>query len=282
MAEIISIANPKGGVGKTTTAINLAASLAIAEKKVLLIDLDPNGSLTAGLGMKRIQNKAGMYEIFSRTFELSETIHSYPLLKMDVIPCFPHHSEQESRLNQLAKNRGSLKRKFNDATLKGKLDYDFILIDTPPSLSDITLAALAASSSVLIPMQCGYFALEVIERLLRVIKRLKTSINPQLRVEGILLNYFDRGTRESHRAAKATRRIFKGMVLNTVIPKNTALGFAAFEQKPLVLVEAIATGATAYLQLAKEILERHDTRKNAAATSFTLAEDDRKYSILEN
>ena len=258
MSKIISIANPKGGVGKTTTTINLAASLAIAEKRVLIIDLDPNGAVSLGLGLNHNGNETGIFEIFLGTADLLDSVQSYELLNMDIIPCNITNNEKETRLLELAKNRGTLKRKIYDLIRKDKLNYDYIIIDTPPALNDLTIAALSTSNSVIIPLQCGYYAIKVVERLMQMIRRLKISINPNLKIEGILLNLYDKGTKESRRAVDKAKLIFKDLVFNTVIPKNTTVGFASFEKKPVVLMDACASGSVAYLQLAKEILNKNE------------------------
>lgn len=256
MGKVITIANPKGGVGKTTTAINLAASLAIAEKSVLVIGMDPNGSLSAGCGIPQEATQAGIYELYLGTCDCVNTIHQSELPKMDLIPCNINTHEQELRLEQMSKNRILLKRKLYDLLIKGRGDYDFIIIDTPPSVSDLTISALYTSHSVLIPLQTGYFSLRVVERLLQMIHRIKKGVNPDLTIEGILLNFYERNTKASQRTFEEARKLFGNLIFNTVIPKNTALGYAAFEQKPLVLVDACAPGAVAYLSLADELLKK--------------------------
>lgn len=282
MLRVISVSNPKGGVGKTTAAINLAASLAIADKKVLLIDLDPNGSVASGLGLNHHNHNKGILEVFLGTTDLLESAHPVHPLKMDVIPCSVRNNEQETRLLERAKNRGYLNRKIGDLNLKGKVQYDFIIIDTPPGLNDLTISSLCASTSVVIPLQCGYFALKVVERLLRMVQRLKNSINPDLRVEGILLNFFDKGTKESQRAAANAHRLSKNLVFRTAIPKNTALGFAAFEKKPAVLIDASAAGSIAYLNLADEILRNNRLIKtNSFHRKQQQSNNHPKYAILE-
>ncbi len=261
MSKIIVIANPKGGVGKTTTAINLSASLAIAEKSVLIVGMDPNGSLTAGWELQEQEIKAGIYEIFMGTFDCIDAIHHTELPMLDIIPCNTNSHEQEVRLDQMSKNRILLKRKLQDLSTKAKKEYDYIIIDTPPAVNDLTIAALYAANSALIPLQTGYFSLKVVEKLLDMIDRIKNGVNPDLKVEGILLNFYEKNTRASIRTVEEARRQFGNQIFSTVIPKNAALSFAAFEKKPLILVDALAPGAVAYLSLADEIIKRSEPVK---------------------
>jgi chromosome partitioning protein len=261
MSKIIVIANPKGGVGKTTTAINLAASLAIAEKSVLMVGMDPNGSMTAGWELQEPELKAGIYEIFMGTFDCIDAIHHTELPKLQIIPCNTQTHEQEVRLEQMSKNRILLKRKLQDLSIKAKKEYDYILIDTPPAVNDLTIAALYAANSVVIPLQTGYFSLKVVEKLLRMIERVKNGVNPDLKVEGILLNFFEKNTRASIRTVEEARRQFGNQIFSTVIPKNAAISYAAFQRKPLILVDALAPGAVAYLSLADEIIKRSEPVK---------------------
>jgi len=257
MCKIIAIANPKGGVGKTTTAINLAASLAIANQKVLLIDMDPNGALSSSIGIQPSDIKGGIYEVFFGTFDFFDTIHHFHLSNLYIIPSNINTTEREARLMAMAKNRAILKRKLDDWINKGKLDHRFIIIDTPPILNDLTLAALYAANSVLIPLQCSYYALNVVERLIHMIDRIKEGGNPKLKIEGILLNFFEKKTRVSQRTEQEARNLFNDLVLKTIIPKNTTISYATFEKKPVALVDITATGSSAFLSLAEEILSKN-------------------------
>lgn len=254
--KIITIANPKGGVGKTTTSINLATSLAIANQKVLLIDMDPNAALSSSLGLNPSDIKTGIYEVFLGKFDLIETIYNFHLAKLSIIPSNIVTSERENRFTAMAKNRAILKRKLDDCVSKRKLDFDFVLIDTPPMLNDITMSALYAAHSVLIPLQCSYYALNVVERLLQLINRIKEAGNQRLEIEGILLNFYEKNTKASQRGATEAKKLFDNLVFDTIIPKNTTISFATFEKKPVALVDISATGSAAYLSLAEEILRK--------------------------
>jgi chromosome partitioning protein len=248
-------------VGKTTSTLNLGVSLAIAEKRVLLIDLDPNAALSIGLGIPTDNTRAGIYEIILGTSDILDCIQRTELANLDIIPCNVLSHEREIRISTMAKNRSALKRKLNDLIVKKKLNYDFILIDTPPSLGDLTLLALFAAHSVLIPLQCSYFAINIVNRLLQVVKRLQESGNPNLQIEGILLNFYEKNTRASHRGAQEAKQLFSENVMQTIIPKNAAISYAAFEKKAVAMMDISATGSLAYLALAEEIL-----RKNSAET----------------
>ena len=252
--HIIVVANPKGGVGKTTVSLNLAASFALANYKVLLIDLDPNGALSSSLGVEPSSITSGLYEIFLGTSEWINAVYHFHLSRLDIIPSNIFSSEREARLAAQAKNRAGLKRKINDAIIKGTMNYDFIFIDTPPLLNDLTLCALFAAHSVIIPLQCSFYAFNAVDRLLNMIQRIKDSGNPQLQVLGIVLNFYEKQTKASQRGDTEARIKYKELVCTTVIPKNTTISLAAFEKKPIALVDLTASGSIAFMQLTDELL----------------------------
>ena len=254
MAKIIAISSPKGGVGKTTVTINLAASLAIAEMKVLLMDFDPMGAISLGLGLKDEDVKYGLYEFIRGTADITQTIHHFNLPPFDFMPCNVHQNGRENRLFELISNRGVLKQKLHSLIEYKKIDYDFIIIDTPPVANDYMWSALSIAHSVILPLQCGYYSLKIIERMFETIDRIKTGLNPHLSIEGVLLNFYDARTKESQRTEKEAKQLFGDLLFKTRIPRSTVIGFSAFEHLPVIMYDAFSKGANAYLSLAKEIL----------------------------
>ena len=257
MTRIIAVANPKGGVGKTTTAINLAASLAIAEKRVLIIDVDPAGAVGPGLGFSREDIEYGIYEMYAGSADWPELICPSNTLGMDIIFSNIFTSDQEFRLGEMAKNRIRLKRQMDSLIASRSQQYDYILIDTPPSLNDLTVGALLAANSVVVPLQCGQFAINAVERLMELVARIARSANPGLVVEGILLNFHERGTRIGARSTYRAERLFPEHLFQTIIPKNVTVGLSAFEAKPVALVDICSTGARGFLALAEEMMARY-------------------------
>lgn len=255
MGKIIAIANQKGGVGKTTTAINLAASLAVNEKNVLLVDLDPQANSTSGLGFEK--NNRGVYDLLVNNSLPEELIQKTQLKFLDLIPSNIDLVGAEVELVNV-QNREKILA-LNIRSLKSK--YDFIIVDCPPSLGLLTLNGLTAADSVIIPVQCEYFALEGLGQLLNTINIVKKHFNPHLEIEGVLLTMFDSRLRLSHQVAEEVRKYFGDKVYKTVITRNVKLSEAPSHGRPAILYDAQALGSQNYLQLASEILSKNNNRR---------------------
>ena len=248
--SIISIANQKGGVGKTSTAINLSASIAAAEYKTLLIDIDPQANSSSGLGVER--NDPSIYEVLMGIEEIEDSIQSTYMPFLDIVPSTIDLVGAEIELvtqeNREFKLTEPLKR-LNEK-------YDYIFIDCPPSLGLLTLNSLTASESVIIPVQCEYFALEGLGQLLNTINLVRSNLNPNLSIEGVLLTMFDRRLKLSHQVRDEVIKYFGEKVFNSIIYRNVRIGEAPSHQKPVLLYDAISTGAVNYMSLAAELIER--------------------------
>ncbi len=251
MARVICIANQKGGVGKTTTAVNLSASLAVAEKKVLLIDIDPQGNSTSGIGLSKEQLNGTIYQALLRGSGLREMIKKTSLAYLDVVISNMDLIGAEVELIQ----ERDRERKLEHLIKEVEADYDYIFIDCPPSLGLLTINSLTAAHSVIIPLQCEYYALEGLGHLLKTIRLIKQSLNPKLQIEGILLTMFDTRNNLSHQVANEVRNHFKDKVFKTIIPRNIRLSEAPSHGKPALLYDIHSKGAESYLNLAKEIMD---------------------------
>lgn len=256
MAKIISIANQKGGVGKTTTAINLSSLLAAAEKRTLLVDIDPQANSSSGLSVTNQQ--ISVYDVLADKVRISDAIISTFMPFLDLLPSNINLVGAEIELVDVEGREAKLKKALNEI---GN-NYDFILIDCPPSLGLLTLNALTASDSVLIPVQCEYFALEGLGQLLNTINIVKKHFNPELAIEGVLLTMFDSRLRLSHQVADEVRKYFGDKVYNTVINRNVRISEAPSYGKPIILYDAISSGAKNYMSLAAELLERNSITVN--------------------
>ena len=250
MARIVCVVNQKGGVGKTTTAVNLSASIAVAEKRVLLIDIDPQGNSTSGVGLTKEGAQQTIYQALLRGSGLREMIQKTELAFLDVVVSNTDLIGAEIELIQ-EKDR---ERKLFHLIKEVEEDYDYVFIDCPPSLGLLTINSLTAAHSVIIPLQCEYYAMEGLGQLLKTIRLIKQSLNPRLEIEGILLTMFDGRNNLSHQVAEEIRKHFKDKVFNTVIPRNIRLSEAPSYGKPVLLYDIHSKGAESYLDLAREIL----------------------------
>jgi len=252
MARTVAIANQKGGVGKTTTAVNLAAGLALCEKKVLLIDLDPQGNAGSGLGYPSIKVQRGIYDVLTGNATLSDVTIETEVAGLYLIPSGQRLVGAEVELVEVPRREYRLKEALVDIEER----YDFILIDAPPSLGFLTLNALTAARSVLVPVQCEYYALEGLSHLLSAIRLVQQGLNPTLQIEGVLLTMFDNRLNLSQQVLEETRRFFAERVYRTVIPRNVRLSEAPSFGKPVVVYDPSCAGSTSYMNLAKEVIER--------------------------
>jgi len=252
MGFVIVIANQKGGVGKTTTAVNLAASLAAAEKKALLVDCDPQGNATTGVGIDRNGLAKGLYEFLLESASEQEVVLETSLPGLTVIGASISLIGAEVEMAEV-ENREFLLRRNLDS-LRDK--YDYVFLDCPPSLGFLTVNALVAADAILVPLQCEYYALEGLSQLLKTVKAVKKSLNPTLSLAGILLTMYDRRNNLSQQVAEEVRMHFKKGVFRTMIPRNVRLSEAPSHGKPILLYDIRSTGAQSYLALAKEFIER--------------------------
>jgi chromosome partitioning protein len=253
MGKVIAIANQKGGVGKTTTAINLAASFAVLEYKTLLIDADPQANATSGVGFDPKNIKTSIYECIIEEVEPRNIILQTKTPNLDLIPAHIDLVGAEIELINLP-SREKMMRKV---IAKIKDQYDFIIIDCSPSLGLIVVNSLAAADSVIIPVQCEYFALEGLGKLLNTIKIVQSHINPELDIEGILLTMYDMRLRLSNQVVEEVKTHFQTMVFNTIIQRNTKLGEAPSFGETIIMYDAESKGAVNYLNLAREILQKN-------------------------
>jgi len=253
MGKIISVCISKGGVGKTTTAVNLAASLAIAEMKTLLIDVDPFGSSAIAMGFTSDKIKAGIAEVFSFTKSISYTIHKTEIEYLDFIPSNISSIKLDEKFAKSSENRVVLKNALKEI----RKNYDFIIIDCPPILRGITTNALTASDSVLIPVKCGHLSLDAVDRLFQYIDWIKEISNPNLEIEGIVLTMYEMNSRVTEISERELKIKYDNYLLQTIIPVSSLLSEATFYGKPLCLYKINSLGAAAYLELAHEIIMKN-------------------------
>ncbi|HTA42703.1 MAG TPA: ParA family protein [Bryobacteraceae bacterium] len=261
MSRIIAITNQKGGVGKTTTAVNLAAALAASEMRVLVIDADPQGNTTSGLGIQKTEGIPTIYDVLVNGRDLREAVRKTEMEGLEMVPADKNLIGVNVELVSAGDRESLLRHKL--AAIAG--DYQYILIDCPPALDLLTLNALIAADSVLIPIQCEFFALEGVSGLMDTVDRVRESFAHPLQIEGILLTMYDDRTNLTRQVAADLRQFFKDEVFRTVVPRSIRLAEAPSHGKPILLYDPASKGSEAYIQLAKEILKNDQKRSAKSA-----------------
>jgi len=253
-ARVIAVANQKGGVGKTTTAINLATALAAIKKKVLIIDLDPQGNASTGLGIEQEDRTQSTYQVVMGQIPISAAIQSTSIAGLDIVPSSMDLTGAELELIDVEGREYSLRQALSAAG--GAENYDYVLIDSPPALGLLTINALVAAQAVLVPLQCEFFALEGISHLIKTVERVRQAFNPKLELQGIVLTMFDKRNNLSDQVASDVREYFGDKVYQTVIPRNVRVSEAPSYGTPVLVYDIACAGSQAYLHLAGEVIQR--------------------------
>jgi chromosome partitioning protein len=261
--RILAVANQKGGVGKTTTAINLGTALAAVGERVLLIDSDPQGNASTGLGVPRHMRRKSLYDVLMDQIPVTECAVKTSLPGLDLLPSDPDLSGVELELGQAPRRSYRLRDAL--ATLRASGAYTYVLIDCPPSLNLLTVNAMTAADAVFVPLQCEFFALEGLTQLMRTVEMVRGSLNPSLEIQGVVLTMFDRRNSLSEQVAKDVRAHFGDKVYETVIPRNVRVSEAPSFGMPVLIYDLKCAGSQAYLKLAREVVGRERERRKAAA-----------------
>ncbi len=250
MGKIITIANQKGGVGKTTTAVNLSVSIAQTDKKVLIVDMDAQGNACTGFGIEKKDNDKSIYEVLIEGENIKDVIQKTQYKNVDIVPVNVHLSGAQVKLLKMENRESKLRQAIHSV----KDDYDFIFIDCPPSLDMLTVNGLVAADSILIPLQCEFYALEGIAQLIKTIKLIKKGPNKELEIEGVILTMYDNRTNLSNQVMEEAVAYFKDKVYKTIIPRNVKLAEAPSYGKPITIYDPVSVGAKSYKKLATEII----------------------------